>query len=209
VVLVANRLFSAKSGQIEESLAWLYRAASQAEGRLYGPLLSKIIGRLKVAGDIDGVVTWLRRGIETGHSYWTRYNRLPDLLQQSGHQAEAEQINKYGIQPGGTAAEPWEPPVLPSSPAKHRPAQVSRCTLGQKRQTRCSSDTARLRIRSTDRFSSITNQGCIQHTAEELADMHAHEDEDRVKIEIIGPVDATQKSTPWRTLWPVARYKTS
>jgi len=55
--------------------------------------------------DLEQAEPWLRRAVAAGNS--DAVSKLVDLLQRTGRREEADRIRRFGIAPGGEAAEPW------------------------------------------------------------------------------------------------------
>ncbi|MEU6790304.1 hypothetical protein ABZ907_01280 [Nonomuraea wenchangensis] len=123
-ILARLRMLEGYASEAEE---WLRRDPSPAAFRDLARLLERT-GRCKESdaclqraadgGDLDAACDLLLRdgrtreaerllvhAVETGH--WLAQNRLIALLRRTGRLPEAEHLAKFGIEPGGAAAEPW------------------------------------------------------------------------------------------------------
>ncbi|WP_348652400.1 hypothetical protein [Streptomyces sp. ATE26] len=95
-----------QAGQIDEALTWLRAQADtgniqalQAMGD--AATLSAKAGRTKEA------MAWWRRAADAGGSLALKH--AASFLQETGRGQDAENLRRYGWEPDGSIAEPWEP----------------------------------------------------------------------------------------------------
>ena len=89
-----------ESCRTAEADQWLREAA--AAGQVVA--LHLLMGRAQLRGQQEDVDHWRRRLVETGT--WGGVFQLVQQLQNTDP-VQAEQVRRYGIEPGGATADPW------------------------------------------------------------------------------------------------------
>lgn len=90
-----------EAGRVEEALTWYERGASASPGEL-----SKAASMLRDAGRRAQALAWYRRAADAGDRDALRSTAI--LLDEMGRVEEAAKLTRYGWEPDGKIAEPWE-----------------------------------------------------------------------------------------------------
>ncbi|MFF8315549.1 hypothetical protein ACF06V_00085 [Streptomyces bobili] len=91
-----------KVGRIGEAIAWL-RTLGEAGDT---DALERAVRLLAEAGRIEQAITWYRRAGEAGNAnaLW----HVTQLLEKAGRPEEGKKLRRYGWEPHGAIAQPWE-----------------------------------------------------------------------------------------------------
>ncbi|MEU3934325.1 hypothetical protein AB0E85_20155 [Streptomyces sp. NPDC029044] len=87
----------------------LHRQSGPTWSNWLGPVETKLDVLADTFGAADEIIALLLRAVEAGHGGRDAEHRLIALLHRVGRLDDAERLRCYGIEPGGTIAEPWQP----------------------------------------------------------------------------------------------------
>ncbi|MFA7767920.1 hypothetical protein [Streptomyces sp. NRRL S-448] len=90
-----------KAGRVEEALTWYVRAAPKDPVEL-----GNAASMLRDVGRRAQALVWYRRAADAGDRNALR--STAELLEEMGRAEEAARLTRYGWEPDGTIAEPWE-----------------------------------------------------------------------------------------------------
>ncbi|MYS91746.1 MULTISPECIES: tetratricopeptide repeat protein [Streptomyces] len=93
---------SQEAGRTDEALEWYERAAEAGDISA----LRQGAELLQRTGQVDEALAWCRRAGESGTVF--ALHSAVDLLRRAGREAAADQLARYGWEPGGDIAQPWE-----------------------------------------------------------------------------------------------------
>ncbi|MBM9503181.1 hypothetical protein [Actinacidiphila acididurans] len=86
---------------MDEALTWYMRAAPNDPGEL-----GNAASMLRDAGRRAEALVWYRRAADAGDRDALR--ATAEMLEEMGRAEEAARLTRYGWEPDGTIAEPWE-----------------------------------------------------------------------------------------------------
>ncbi len=91
-----------EAGRAEEAITWLRSRADAGDPS--APRLAA--GMLREAGRADEAIIFYRRAAEAGDAHALKL--AAGMMQKAGRSDEAARLRRYGIEPGGQTADPWE-----------------------------------------------------------------------------------------------------
>jgi TPR repeat protein len=104
--LVEAALLLRRAGRTGEAISWL---RSRAEAGLPGAL-GAVALLLRRAGRTEEAITFCQRAADAGET--VALENAARLLEEAGRTEEAVRLRRYGLEPGGRIADPWEASVL-------------------------------------------------------------------------------------------------
>ncbi|OEJ28975.1 hypothetical protein AS594_35715 [Streptomyces agglomeratus] len=101
--ILASRLW--KAGSIAKALAWYQHAAETGDHSVV-TYIADILGEM---GRTEEAIAWYRRTAERKY-HLLATDKIASLLEKGGRLQDAGRFKRYGLEPDGSLATPWETP---------------------------------------------------------------------------------------------------